>query len=339
MSEEDKILEKLSPQTQEYIKNLKNIIEQTYIVEDEYKRLNHSYQELSSIANGIIEVIPNAIWVLESDGVIFLQNSESKKLDRLLEQIDISKSSDEIESNGRFYVIKIIKNKQIIITATDITDEKRRDRLASMGQIAAHLAHEIRNPIGSVALLTSTLLKKVDLGSKSLVVEIKKSIWRVERIVKATLLFSRGLTLNRAYFNLKELEDELDVAISHYSYSKEIEFKFNLPQKRVLADLDLLSIVFQNFLFNAIDAIEDSEDEKGLIEIVYSEDEKYHKFMIFDSGVEITNKSILFEPFKTTKTKGNGLGLALSLEIIKAHDGAISLIEERKGFLITMIKE
>ena len=55
-----------------------------------------------------------------------------------------------------------------------------------------------------------------------------------------------------------------------------------------------------------------------------------------DDGKPIENKNILFEPFKTTKTKGNGLGLALSLQIIQAHNGKIELLEETKGFEIKL---
>lgn len=55
-----------------------------------------------------------------------------------------------------------------------------------------------------------------------------------------------------------------------------------------------------------------------------------------DDGKPIENKNILFEPFKTTKTKGNGLGLALSLQIIQAHNGKIELLENPKGFEISL---
>ncbi len=339
------LLKSLSSAEKDALKNtLESIINQTYIVENEYKELNKSYKNLRTIIEQIIEALPNAIWVLNSDGNIFLNNSEAKRLDTLFEQINlnnISEIRDEIEVEGRFYSIKVNENSvngKTIITATDITEEKRRDRLASMGQMAAHLAHEIRNPIGSVALLASTLLKRVDIKHKPIIFEIKKSIWRVERIVKATLLFSKGLNLNREYFSISNIADELETAINHYTYSKEIEFKFDLPNSKIYADFDLLSIVFQNFIFNAIDAIEADENEDGLVEFYYEEDEKRHIFKIYDSGESFENKNILFEPFKTTKTKGNGLGLALSLQIINKHNGNITLTPERKGFKIEIKK-
>jgi len=337
------LLKSLSIEEKDALKNtLESIINQTYIVENEYKELNKSYTNLRQIIEQTIEVLPNAIWVLNDEGGVFLNNSEAKNLDKLFEKIDLSITSDETELDGKYYLIKINKDgvyDKTIVTATDITEEKRKDRLASMGQMAAHLAHEIRNPIGSVALLASTLLKKVDLKHKPLLFEIKKSIWRVERIVKATLLFSKGLVLNKEYFKVSALLDELDTSINYYTYSKDIEFKQYLPDIEIFADLDLLSIVFQNFIFNAIDAIEyDDDSEQGIVEIFYEDSKEHHIFKIFDDGKSIENKDILFEPFKSTKTKGNGLGLALSMQIIQKHDGNITLTEEKKGFKIELKK-
>ncbi|MDE5591517.1 MAG: GHKL domain-containing protein, partial [Helicobacter sp.] len=98
-----------------------------------------------------------------------------------------------------------------------------------------------------------------------------------------------------------------------------------------------LCIVLQNFLFNAIDAIEEDETEDGIVEIYYHHTGKNPIFRIFDTGKPIENPQILFEPFKSTKLKGNGLGLALSLQIIEAHNGEIRLLQQpKKGFEILL---
>ncbi len=130
----------------------------------------------------------------------------------------------------------------------------------------------------------------------------------------------------------------MEQSISYYTYSKDIEFTLNLPKISIKGDFELLSLVFQNFIFNAIDAIEDGELESGKIELSYEEDDKNNIFSITDNGKEIKNENILFEPFKTTKTKGNGLGLALSGQIIKAHGGKIELKNNPKMFQITLGK-
>ena len=117
-----------------------------------------------------------------------------------------------------------------------------------------------------------------------------------------------------------------------------LAFHFDLPHVEIKADFELLNLVLQNFIFNAIDAIEECEKEIGNVSIAFVEDDEFVLLHVKDDGKPIENKNILFEPFKTTKTKGNGLGLALSLQIIQAHNGKINLLEEPKGFEIRIPK-
>ncbi|MFK5881105.1 MAG: HAMP domain-containing sensor histidine kinase [Sulfurospirillum sp.] len=328
-----------SGEKEAFKKGLDDLINQTYVIESEYKKLNASYSSLQNFIEQIIEVQPNALWVIDENGDLFLQNSEAKKIDGLLKIILKNRDSKEIKYKDLYFIIKIVKQaKKTIISATDITEEKRQERLISMGQIAAHLSHEIRNPIGSVSLLASTLFKKVDIKTKPIVLEMRKSIWRVERIIKATLLFTKGLHVEKNLFCLDDLVQEIEQSVSFYTYSKDIEFIYNLPNDKIEGDFELLSLVFQNFVFNAIDAIEESENGNGKIKIEYKKEKNYHIFSIFDSGKEIEDTDILFEPFKTTKTKGNGLGLALAWQIVKAHNGIIEIKENPKEFHIKLGK-
>ena len=317
------LLESLSSSDKEsFAKGLKELITQTYEVEKEFIELKALFEE-------VLDILPTAVWVLEQGGEIFYQNSLASEIPELLEAFDLQKTKrQEIELDSKVYLVQTNqKLNKIIISATDITSEKRRERLASMGQISAHLAHEIRNPVGSVALLASTLLKRVDIKNKTLVLEIKKSIWRVERIIKATLLFSKGVHIQKSKIDPQKLQDELEESLSYYTYSKNIHFAFDFSGESFEADFDLLCIVLQNFLFNAIDAIEEGEEE-GAVEISYQKTDKGVVFRIFDNGKPIENPQILFEPFKSTKLKGNGLGLALSLQIIQAHEVSIELLAE-----------
>ena len=307
------------------------LIEQTYKVENEFNELKKSYAHLQDTVEKIVEFLPNAIWILNEDGTIFLQNSQAKKLDSLVELLSYKEEDYEITHDGRSYLIKSSKYKdKTMLSATDITEQKRKENLATMGQMAAHLSHEIRNPIGSISLLTSTLKTKVIPENLPIVEEIQKSVYRIDRIIKATLMFSKGIEAHKSVFMWDDLKKELIEGIGYYGYTKEIEFK--LPEQKFVlhADKDLLEMLFSNFLTNAIDAIELSDDESGIVEITYKNDGVYHIFEVYDSGIPIENPDNLFMAFHSTKVKGNGLGLILAKQIAQAHGGDVELLKGSK---------
>jgi len=314
------------------------LIEQTYKVENKFNELKKSYAHLQDTVEKIVEFLPNAIWILSEAGEIFLQNSQAKKLFFLVEKLDASQEDYEIDYKKRSYLIKSSRYKdKVMFSATDITEQKQKENLATMGQMAAHLSHEIRNPIGSISLLTSTLKKRVVAENLPIVEEIQKSVYRIDRIIKATLMFSKGVEAHKTPFMWDELKNELLEGISYYGYSKEITFQ--LPEQRFIlnADKDLLGMMFMNFLANAIDAIELSDEEEGRVELSYENDGKFHIFKVYDSGIDIENPDELFVAFKSTKVKGNGLGLILSKQIAEAHGGDVILKNgEKKIFEITL---
>ena len=118
-------------------------------------------------------------------------------------------------------------------------------------------------------------------------------------------------------------------------FSASIDFSFEGFNGSINGDFDLLDLVFSNFIFNGIDAIEQSEAESGKLSIKHELVDGEHVFSISDSGVRI-DPSVIYEPFKTTKLKGNGLGLALSTQIINAHKGSLALQNDPKIFTITL---
>jgi two-component system, NtrC family, sensor kinase len=316
------------------------LIEQTYKVEKEFTELKESYTHLQNTVEKVVEFLPNAVWILEEDGEIFLQNSQAKSLGKLLELLESKNDDYEVAFNKRSYLIKSSSYQdKYMLSATDITEQKRKENLATMGQMAAHLSHEIRNPIGSISLLSSALKKRVIPENIPIVEEIQKSVYRIDRIIKATLMFAKGVEANKAPIMLSELKGSIDMAIAYYAYSKEIKFIFPEEKFTLHGDKDLLEMLFSNFIINAIDAIELDDNEEGEIEIIYEADNRFHKFYIYDTGVAIEDKKDLFEAFVSTKVKGNGLGLVLSRQIAEAHGGSVELMNgERKGFEIKLSK-
>lgn len=318
---------------------LQHLIEQTYKIENDFKDLKSSYNHLQDTIEKVVEFLPNAIWILESDGKVFLQNSQAKELSELMVILKLDMDDYEINFRDRSYLVKITNYQdKRLVSATDITEQKRKENLATMGQMAAHLSHEIRNPIGSISLLTSTLKKRVKPENIAIVTEIEKSIFRIDRIIKATLMFSKGMQADKKPLKWSQLQDALKGIIGYYSYSKDIKLTFIEDDFSINGDVDLLLMMFSNFIINAIDAIELDDEDEGEIELSYKNDGEFHNFYIYDTGVPIENKKTLFEAFKSTKVKGNGLGLILSKQIANVHDGDVFLVEGEKKLFEIKIK-
>ena len=317
------------------------LIEQTYKVENEFNELKASYAHLQDTVEKVVEFLPNAIWILNSeDKSVFLQNSHARDLEELLELLDYNEEDYELKFNARSYLIKSSTYQdKVMLSAIDITEQKRKENLATMGQMAAHLSHEIRNPIGAISLMSSTLKKRVIPENIPIVEEIQRSVHRIDRIIKATLMFSKGVEAHKKDFLWSQLQESLELSIDYYGYSKEIDFEFPKEDFSINGDKDLLEMLFSNFIANAIDAIEADDNEVGSVKIIHESDEKMHTFKIYDTGIAIENEKELFEAFKSTKVKGNGLGLVLSRQIAEAHDGSVTLCEgQEKCFVITIAK-
>lgn len=343
---------------QENPENIKQLLEEFITIISRYEK---DVKDAKALYEWLIETLPQAIWVYNHDGSFFYRNSHAIEISPILESIPNLKTQQsapiiqlqtEVEYAKKIFLIQTNSfQNRLLITATDITTQKRQARLASMGQISAHLAHEIRNPIGSISILAGLLQKSAQDPQLPIIDELQKSIFRVERIIKATLLFSKGISAHKSPVRIFELQDELDAFVRSYSFSKHIDFSFEFVDKIAYLDRDLILIALQNFLFNAIDAIEEGENESGQVIIraqIVARDQSEARqgkpkqseveFFIKDTGKPFDDPNILFEPFATTKLKGNGLGLALSSQIIYAHSGRIELDAPSKEFRIFLPK-
>lgn len=207
---------------------------------------------------------------------------------------------------------------------------ERDERLRAMGEMAARISHEIKNPLGSMELFLSMLQsEKLRAKEKQYVDHVLFGVKTIDRIINNILTYTRPKTLALKSGKLsKAVEDVLDF-MSISAKSREIDVLFSSPfDGAVRFDPDLMKLVLMNFLSNAMEAI----DRNGEISVEIRSDEKYVLVHIKDSGSGMSEevRKNIFNPFFTTKDKGVGLGLFIAHNIVKAHDGYIE-VESAEG--------
>jgi len=210
----------------------------------------------------------------------------------------------------------------------------RADRLATLGQLAAGAAHEIRNPLTSIRSTIQYSQKDLkDQAKRKMVAGILEEVDRINEIIEGLLSFSKPSKPKIEQVDLELLlQQSLTLAATTAKKRKiKIVLNFNAPQKYLKADPSQLKQVFLNIIMNAIEAM----DDNGELQISVSLNEKIAQFtlehqysfrIIFqDSGEGIPQKNIehIFDPFFTTKKDGTGLGLSISYGIIQQHCGDI----------------
>ncbi|BCA56170.1 putative Sensor histidine kinase [Nitrospira sp. KM1] len=225
----------------------------------------------------------------------------------------------------------------IDITALDQMQARlsRAERLATLGQVAAGIAHEIRNPLVGIGSNASLLLDEFDANDprRSDLELILKETRRLDRIVNQIIDYARPREVAPALFNLAELIQESLKLLEGSIVAKRIAVHSGMVADPALmhADRDQLKQVLLNLIQNAVDAL----DHDGTITMTVGESIRNTEtgigVTVTDSGHGIRPEELphVFEPFFTSgKHKGTGLGLAICRNIIEAHGGDIRLVSE-----------
>jgi len=200
------------------------------------------------------------------------------------------------------------------------------EKLATMGQLSAGIAHELNNPLGVVIMYANILLEEAANGSqfKTDLKLIAEQATRCKGIVSGLLNFARKNQVRYSEVNVVELvKNSIDGSI--IPENVKVEFVTNSRYPMASIDPDQITQVLNNMIKNAIDAM----PQGGLLTIQIEEDKNKVIFNISDSGIGIEKENLnhIFEPFFTTKKSGHGtgLGLATSYGIVKMHKGEIKV--------------
>jgi signal transduction histidine kinase len=216
---------------------------------------------------------------------------------------------------------------------------EKAERLSSLGQLAAGVAHEIRNPLNAISIAAQRLKrdfvpsdpqKEVDFQNLSGV--IKDEIKRLNGIIEEFLTFSKSRRLDFSKFSITEVLQKIVNLIREEASIRGIAIETTWRENPALISMDVnkLQQAFLNLIKNAMESITDAE---GKITITVDKQGKnYIVTRISDTGCGMTSEEIekIFSPEYTTKEKGVGLGIPLAFEIIRGHGGDIQVIS-RKG--------
>lgn len=269
---------------------------------------------------------------------------DSAKLDL---EVELTFVESQHQTSQRQSTPHMIKG--LLILVRNITEIRklqqianRHDRLKDLGELAARLAHEIRNPLGSIIgfanLLQSDLKDKPDQQHiASLIVEGTQGL---NQLVSSILNYSRTLQVNLEDIDLVDLMNEMIQQIQGdpaFHSTIQCQIQCNEEHLNVPADLSLFKSAILNLLVNALEAMPSG----GELNIELYKNAKFAIIKIRDSGIGIPDeyKDKVFSPFFTTKATGNGFGLSEVYKIVQAHNGTIeveSVTGEGTQFIIQL---
>jgi len=215
----------------------------------------------------------------------------------------------------------------------------RADRMATLGELAAGTAHEIRNPLTSIRSTIQYLQNRIDdPEDKSLAEGLISEVDRINDIIQDMLSFAKPEELKIEETDLNELICQILrlVENSAKSLGIEISLAYQARNDTIYVDKNLIKQAFINILMNAIQAIESPNGKiQILVRDVDSEKHRTHLDSLFlvevrDNGPGIPENLLdkIFDPFYTTKQEGTGLGLSITYSIIHRHGGEIEIQSE-----------
>ncbi len=225
---------------------------------------------------------------------------------------EVRRLSDELE----------IKNRELA----------RKNRLADLGQISAHVAHEVRNSLVPITLYVSLLQRRcrADAGVSEVLEKIDCGLLAMEATVNDLLHFSADRDPQCRSFDLRDLVDGVCESLAPQLAAPKISTEIDIAQTtQCFADPDMLRRLLLNLILNAIDVM----PEGGELVVTGEADAAGMELEVADSGpgVAETVKNKLFDPFFTTKSGGTGLGLSIVHRIAEAHGGSISVANCPEG--------
>ncbi|MCF6335781.1 MAG: ATP-binding protein [Spirochaetales bacterium] len=333
-----------------------------------YYVTNHTLKTMESYTQNILESMPNGLISLDNEGKIESINHNALQLLKLDSDKIKGKKIDVVLQNCKLPEPSLLDNnilqKQIecqlndnsviplnitvsklnnglgekiglVIILSDLRDirslEKqilRSERLASLGRMAAGIAHEIRNPLSSIKGFVQYFRNKFPDNSRDRAYAsvVVNEVDRLNRVIQDMLNFAKPKEPKLEKIILQDVIDHSLKLMKPDISGNAIEVSTNYSETSpiyIFGDFDMLTQVFLNLLLNAIDAMKTN----GKLSISIFRKAEITNVIMTDNGEGIPDKNIrkIFDPFYTSKKEGAGLGLAIVHRIIESHEGEISV--------------
>ena len=212
----------------------------------------------------------------------------------------------------------------------ELIQMRRQEKFAATGRISRTIAHEIRNPLTNINLAADQLSAEFppnDENTGFLFEMITRNSHRINQLISELLNSTKFAELNYLKVSINELLDETLKQAEDRMLLKNVQLVKIYANDicEISVDKEKIKIAFLNIIINALEAMEDAENAQLLIETKKEGDKCVVMITDTGTGIDEESESKLFEPYFTTKQKGNGLGLTNTQNIILNHKGSINV--------------
>jgi two-component system sensor histidine kinase PilS (NtrC family) len=332
-------------------------------VDVKLKDTSGALEDLQALHENIIQSISGGLITTGLDGYITLANTAAQELFERSEHdflgqpvgqlfldplptVESGRAHGEVRfvpSNGFCKTFRVMattlsvpgrKTMGYVYTFDDLTEIRRlerdlriQDRLAAVGRLAAAIAHEIRNPLTSIAGSVSMLAGIPDLSDehRQLLQIVTRESERLNSIITDFLAYSRGKQYRFASVDLLPLLEDTLTLLEHRLVAQNtgirIERNYNFKEALSMADGDKIKQVFWNFCENAVRAMSSG----GVLSVSLEQVGEDWQINFADTGPGMSRQLVekIFEPFQSHFEGGTGLGLAIVYQIVQAHEGKV----------------
>ena len=215
----------------------------------------------------------------------------------------------------------------------------KSERLATIGEFAAHIAHEIKNPLSGITVALELMKSKADDNEQQQsITDVLKEVKRLDRILKDLLHLSIPKEMDLRLADPNDVVERSVLLVSPAAEEKGVTIDTNLMcSGEYPIDYEKCQQVVINLLINGLDAVAANEG-KVSVETENVNGDVHIRVSDTGRGIKPEEMEKVFEPFYTSKKQGTGLGLAISKKIVEAHEGRITVSSELgKGTTFTVV--